>query len=283
MANRQYFYFYAPTWDFPPDGPIKLGNVITSVKRPERAMYRAPPPDDSDVFSTQKKDVVYTEEKLKGGKFSVLTKFLSILGFGVNASAEVDASTMATFSFKTIETTQFIPTPAYLQKCVENENARRFLQMSRYRKPLYIITGRKVVTGAQANTLKSRTVGAILAAEVDSTVASGSTISIGGGPGIEGRMENKTSMKWTGGSDFVFAFRVSKVFVHKATEQVASEDEYHKGAMLGIEEEAEVSGPELRILKVEDPDAETERFDAEDLKEDEDTVLCAILRRTDDD
>lgn len=90
MANRQYFFFYAPTWDYPPDGPIKLGNVITSVKKPERPFYCAPPPEGSGVFSTEKTSVQYTKEKLRSGKFSILTKFLSILGFGVDVGAEVD-------------------------------------------------------------------------------------------------------------------------------------------------------------------------------------------------
>lgn len=89
MANREFFFFYAPTWDFPPDGPIKLGNVIRSVKRPQRPLSCSPPPDD-DVFKTEKRSVQYTKEKLRSGKFSILTKFLSVLGFGIDVGAEVE-------------------------------------------------------------------------------------------------------------------------------------------------------------------------------------------------
>jgi hypothetical protein len=90
MANRQYFFFYAPTWDYPPGGPIKLGNVITSVKKPERPLHCAPPPEGSGVFSTKKMSFQYTKEKLRSGKFSILTKSLGILGFRVDVGAEVD-------------------------------------------------------------------------------------------------------------------------------------------------------------------------------------------------
>lgn len=90
MANRDFFFFYAPTWDYPPNGPIKLGNVISSVKKPQRPLFSAPLPEDSDVFSTQQKSVQYTKEKLRRGKFSILTKFLSFLGFGIDIGAEVD-------------------------------------------------------------------------------------------------------------------------------------------------------------------------------------------------
>lgn len=88
MANREFFYFYAPTWDFPPDGPIQLGNVIASVKSPHRPLSCSPPQKVSKVFTTTKKSVQYTKEKFRSGRFSILTKFLSVLGFGVDVGTE---------------------------------------------------------------------------------------------------------------------------------------------------------------------------------------------------
>ena len=90
MANRQATYFYAPTWDYPPDGPIRLGNVISSVKEPHRPRFYCPPSDESDVSKLEKKSVQYTKEKSKSGRFSILTKFLSILGFGVDVGVEIE-------------------------------------------------------------------------------------------------------------------------------------------------------------------------------------------------
>jgi hypothetical protein len=90
MANRTFYFFYAPTWDYPPEGPIKLGNVITSIKTPERPLYTAPLPTDPEVFSSEKSHVEFSTEKLKEGKFSILTKFLSILGVGVDVGANWD-------------------------------------------------------------------------------------------------------------------------------------------------------------------------------------------------
>jgi hypothetical protein len=87
MANPVFYFFYAPTWDYPPEGPIKLGNVITSIKTPEQALYTAPLPTGSEVFSSEKSHVEFSKEKLRGGKFSILTKFLSILGVGVDMGA----------------------------------------------------------------------------------------------------------------------------------------------------------------------------------------------------
>jgi hypothetical protein len=127
-----------------------------------------------------------------------------------------------TFTFKTLETTEFIPTPSYTQTCVQVENVHRYLQITRYRRPVYIITGLTVVTGADASTLSSRTWGGTLAVEVDGTVLRG------GGPRVEGKVGNKAGTKREGSSDFVFAFRVSKVLVGKVTGQAASEEDYRK-------------------------------------------------------
>ncbi|EEU35606.1 uncharacterized protein NECHADRAFT_52455 [Fusarium vanettenii 77-13-4] len=271
MANRDFFYFYAPTWDYPPGGPIKLGNVITSVKNPHRPLFCSPPPEESDVFKTEKKSVQYTKEKLRRGRFSILTKFLSVLGFGIDIGAEIDRSDEEIFVFDTLETTQFIPTPSYLKACVEAENVRHFLERSKYRKPVYIITGLKVVTGAQANTIKSRSLGGSVGVEVDATVWT--AVPIGGGPGVEAEVGNKVSTKWEGSSDFVFGFRVSKVRVG----EVVSEEDYRKGAMFE-RENTKKKEPELSVLGVEQPDARAEGFDLEELMDDEEVVFCAIPR-----
>ncbi|KAK0100266.1 hypothetical protein ONS96_007549 [Cadophora gregata f. sp. sojae] len=84
MANQTAFYFYAPTWDFPPppSGPIKLGNVITSIKTPERALFTASPSLASTISST-KISVTFSREKLHAGQFSTVTNFLSLLGLDI--------------------------------------------------------------------------------------------------------------------------------------------------------------------------------------------------------
>ncbi|GJC82941.1 hypothetical protein ColLi_05779 [Colletotrichum liriopes] len=280
MANREFFFFYAPTWDYPPAGPIQLGNVITSVKKPHRPLSSVPPPEDSNLLRIEKKSAQYTKEKLRSGRFSILTKFLSVLGFGIDIGAEIENGYEEKFMFNTLETVHFIPTPTYLQTCIESDNVRRFLQTSRYRKPVYIITGVKIVNGAEANTLQSRNIGGTLAVEVDGALLSGGAVPIGGGPGVEGRVGDKAGTSWDGSGDFVFAFRVSKVFVGEKTGHVVSEEEYRKGAMLG-DETKDVRAPTLSVLKVEEPGAEAEGFDVEELMDDEDVVLCAIPREED--
>lgn len=101
---------------------------------------------------------------------------------------------------------------------------------------------------------------------------------------MEGKRGSNATVKWEGSDDFVFAFRVSQIFVGEATGQVVSEEEYCEGALLGSEEE-QAKRSELCILKVEDPDpdAHAERFGLEKLIEDEDVVLCAVPKEEDSD
>ncbi|KAK8131668.1 hypothetical protein PG984_008106 [Apiospora sp. TS-2023a] len=72
----------------PPDGPIKIGNVLASIKTPESPLHTAPLPADHEVFSTEKRQVEFSYEKLREGRFSILTKFLSFLGVGVYVGIE---------------------------------------------------------------------------------------------------------------------------------------------------------------------------------------------------
>lgn len=88
MANRELFFFYAPTWDFHPEA-IKLGNVITSVKKPQRPLCCCPPPPEGRLV-TQKKSVRFTREKLYSGKFSLWTSFLNVVGLKVDLRTELD-------------------------------------------------------------------------------------------------------------------------------------------------------------------------------------------------
>ncbi|PNP74524.1 hypothetical protein FNYG_12147 [Fusarium nygamai] len=273
MANREFYYFYAPTWDYPPDGPIRLGNVISSVKKAHIPLINCPPTADTGIYKTEKKKVQYMTEKLRSGKFSILTKFLSVLGFGVDIGAEVERSDEETFVFETLETNEFIPTKEYLQLCIESETVRGWLEQFNYSKPIYVITGLKNVTGAAANTIKSRTIGGNLSAEVDGTVWSGGAVPIGGGPGIEGKATTSEGTKWEGGN-FVFAFRVSKVRV-KETGEVKSEAEYTKGALLDPKE-GERKRANVEIIAVEAPRAQDEGFEEEKLMDGDEEVFCAI-------
>ncbi|KAI0180729.1 hypothetical protein GGR52DRAFT_2605 [Hypoxylon sp. FL1284] len=274
MANKTFYFFFAPTWDYPPDGPIKIGNVLTSLKKPERPLYTAVPQAGDDVFSSEKRQVEFSREKLLSGQFSIMTRFLSFLGAGVDVGVNWDKSDAEIYNFERIETVQFFPKQDYLQGCIEAEPVRRYLDKSRYKKPVYVITGLKTVRGAMAKSYKSRAVGGAFGAEVDGALWSGGSGPVRVGPDVEGNMEQRNGVSWEGSSDFVFAFRVRKIFVKK-TGRVKSDEDYKTGAMFE-RESATNEVPRLSILTEEDPDAEDEDFVPEELTEDGLVFRCAV-------
>ena len=105
MSNLRKTYFLPPTWDYPPPphGPIRLGNLIASPSKPVPALYAAPsdlntspatamgPGDGAGSFETEKKNVTWSRDKLRAGKFGVWTEFLSFLGLGVDVGVGWDA------------------------------------------------------------------------------------------------------------------------------------------------------------------------------------------------
>lgn len=101
MANKTTFYFYAPTWDLPPPplGPLKLGTIFSNLKRPaETIIYTASLPSETDggtdgtsaPYSTYKKNVEISTEKIRQGRFAILTQFLSVLGVGFDFGVDWD-------------------------------------------------------------------------------------------------------------------------------------------------------------------------------------------------
>ncbi|ETS87208.1 hypothetical protein PFICI_01036 [Pestalotiopsis fici W106-1] len=281
MANNVFYFFYAPTWDWPPEGPIKLGNVIRAVGEPEQPLFTAPLPAASEVFTSEKFNVEYTKEKLREGRFSILTKFLSILGVGINVGADWQDSNAELYGFKSVETTQFIPKEDYIQKCIEADAVRLYLDRSRYRKPVYIITGIKTVYGARAKSYKHKQHGGEVGIAVDGTIWSGGTAPLSVEPGVGGKRVTTTETTWEGSSDFVFAFRVHKIHVNRKTQAVDESHDYTKGALLDSKtDKIRDALPDIFILSQEDPKPSDENHDEGEFTEGDRVVLCAIPRVT---
>lgn len=178
-------------------------------------------------------------------------------------------------SFDKLETIQFFPREDYIRTCVEVGAVRRFLEKSRYKKPVYIITGLKIVRGASAKTLAGRSVGGSLGVEIDGTVWSGGSVPVSGGPEISATVSQRQGTSWDGSSDFVLAYRVRKVKVSRKGVVMKAED-YTTGAMLG-HDSVEIERPDLDIL-VEDLDATegVEGFAIEEAMDGEEVVVCAV-------
>lgn len=181
------------------------------------------------------------------------------------------------YAFERVDTSQFVPKEDYIQRCIEAEAVRRYLDRSRYRKPIYVITGIKTVYGAKAKSYVSRACSGKLGVSVDGTLWSGATVPVSLEPGVEGNGEAKSGTSWEGSSDFVFAFRVRKIHVNKKTQTADKSQDYNKGALLdNKKEKIREDFPDLLISSEEDPKAEDEGYLEGEFMEGDTVVTCAF-------
>lgn len=181
------------------------------------------------------------------------------------------------FAFDKVETRQFIPNPEYIANCVAAEPVQRYYGKSRYKKPVYLITGVKHVSGCKGVSALSRATGAKFHVEADGNVLSGGVVPIGGGPDMGVQRGNSTETSWAESTDFVFAFRVQKLTVEKKTGEATSRD-YLKGAMLGTNEQAKAKELPFVVTGVEAPGPDELGLEAEAI-EDDDGNICVVPRQ----
>jgi hypothetical protein len=184
-----------------------------------------------------------------------------------------------TLHFSTITTTQFHPSAPWIQShCVDASAAvQRWFARSRFKKPLYLITGLKIVTGDKsASTKTTRGGGADVSATVDGTVWSGGTVPLGGGPKVEVHQKSTKGVRWGNGGDFVLAFRVKRF---RVTKREVKEEDYTRGSVLEnrakkVEKEHVLVDEEEEFeIEATDPDWEGVR-----VSEGDEDVVIAVPR-----
>ena len=159
MANVIKAYFLAPTWDYPPNGPIALGNIIAKPSNPSQplnATNRLPIPVDSLVQPSVKTDWEWVNDKLRQGKIGIWARFLQALGIAVDVGVSYDNSNEKTYAFDRMETSMFTPTEEYVEESMRAPGVVRFIEKSNYKKPVYMITGLRIVHGARVTSLKGK-------------------------------------------------------------------------------------------------------------------------------
>ncbi|VUC27264.1 unnamed protein product [Clonostachys rosea] len=143
-------YHLAPTYDEspPPKGPFALGMILKEIKYYHRVDEDGPPVPipESKIYSNNRLD---TEEIINTSRSfgaQVVAKiFDSDVGGNVNHEAHKADSVY--IKMQKLETTYFNPSEDYIQKCLELPYIATYLKLTKYKKPIYLITGLKVVWG----------------------------------------------------------------------------------------------------------------------------------------
>jgi hypothetical protein len=178
------------------------------------------------------KTVDVSTANLRAKNLGVFTRVTGVGGGNINL--EWTEAHDKVFSFERVVTVEFWPSYKYIDACFGTKDIESILQLTNY-KPLYLITGIKTVTGAQAQSEDSKTMNVDGSGELDASGVSGGTAPIQGGTNAGAKKEDKLGVSYKSSSDFVFAFRVKKITVSKKTKEAIMED-MTKGTLLDGEQ-----------------------------------------------
>lgn len=222
MAKVARTYFLCPHFDYPPSS-IELGHIISSPSDPSDALNLddVKPQIDSEVHTSYHTDVAINRSQFEDRKLGVLAKFLQVFGFG--SDFEHRDGSEDVFKCDRLETIFFEPSPEYLKKAIQAEGVQMFLAGSRFMTPLYMVTGVKIARGGMSSSTKSDRG----MAGVNVETYAGVPITVG--PGIEVAASWSESKSFQSRSDFVFAFRLSKLKVRRVKGPHKSPNEISAG------------------------------------------------------
>ncbi|KAH6713890.1 hypothetical protein BKA61DRAFT_52153 [Leptodontidium sp. MPI-SDFR-AT-0119] len=234
MSNSKKTYFLAPDFHLPPppNGPLSLGSIITSPSTPERILNKAnqTPLSEASIYVSHQRDWSSTRGVLKENTFGVWTSFLQLI-LGISADVEVHRKhdTSEAYKCRDLETTYFHPDEAYIHASLKHPTVKSYMEKSWWRTPVYLVTGIKIARGMSAESEKVRGHGGALSLGVDATLLTGG-VPIQAGPQVETASEKMESVSWSGGEDFIFAYRLVRI-KKRLTSGEFTEVDYNKGAL----------------------------------------------------
>ncbi|CAN8101794.1 unnamed protein product [Discula destructiva] len=104
MSNHVKTYFLSPSWDYPPNGLLAIGNIILSPKRPVPPLYQASNEGGELVsgphLTSYKNNVEWTRASSVAGKFGLWTKFLDLLGIKLDTNFSSEHNSGALFGLE---------------------------------------------------------------------------------------------------------------------------------------------------------------------------------------
>jgi len=196
-------YFLCPHFDYPP-GSIELGHIISDPSDPSFCLNEDDlvAPDPSEIKRHLQKNYELNQRQLRDQKSEIITKYLQVFGFG-RGSGRDDIEDR--IKIEELETRYFKPTSEYLSSSTKSEGVQRFLAGSRFKKSLFLVTGIKVARGAKSSRTDKAT-GASIGVDV-----TGIGLPVEVGPGYQVASSWESSKSFQSSSDFIFAFRLSKL------------------------------------------------------------------------
>jgi hypothetical protein len=220
----------------PPTGPFQLGIVVRNFERREQMRplnqsteSRVPIPEEG-ISLDHKGGFEATRTQLKSGALGIWAQFVGVDGIGAELGILAKRSESDMYKFTSVDTEYFFPSPTYISQSMELSDVQDYLKGSKYKKPVYLITGLKVARGASIH-LKGETE---ISAKTEAGVNNPGGKNIKAGPRVEGSLENCTVSSFTESSDIVVGIQCLKLYYKTGwlrSEKKLNDELYTSGAI----------------------------------------------------
>ncbi|KAJ4377259.1 hypothetical protein N0V83_000082 [Neocucurbitaria cava] len=224
-------YFLARTRNNPPDGLIKLGNLIISPELPDEPIELAKPLPITNGTTHDEEGWKYDFGKKTDVSNSIGASFLeSLLGAGGDAGVSWLRENSQEWSCEKMITYEFQPTEAWLKDLVADAKVRERLNKMKFWKrsgSFYVVVGVKVAIAASLVAKFARGVGLHLHASVDLTPATTIPISAHTDQDVmRERHRHETVGKI---DDFVIGYRLRRLKISR-TGDIKKNQQHNDGA-----------------------------------------------------
>ncbi|RSL53567.1 hypothetical protein CEP54_010306 [Fusarium duplospermum] len=220
-------YFFPPDFGTapPPEGPIHLGSILYSISAFDPLNRTVNPIPETELHPINKKaKFVVSVSDLHSADFGVMARALELFGVGANASITQTRGSNRVLSCEQMETITFNPTKSYMSEAMKDPAVLSFMNSSRLRVPVYMVTGLKVAQGASSTSGTSQSA----AVEANTGLALGTPVEVGLKGGYARNAEAEES--WVSLGDIIVAFRVTKMWLNRHGE--AQSEPYTKKAQM---------------------------------------------------
>ena len=276
-------YFLAPNFDYPPSSNISLGRIWTDPSDPGTCINPSGPlpfPSTTQVQHGHKTDWRNKTSGEHRGMIGVWARFLQVVGLDAEARVTWHNSNGDTYEFKRLDTEFIDPTTEYYTQSVLVPSVAEYIVDTKFKKPIYMITGVKIARGADVEQARWEEAGTHLRVGVNGTTA---VSPLAAGPEVTISSSGSETTSSKGSSDFVFAYRLREIYYSKGK---VKHRQHNKGALQALsgsftkksKEDDSVIFP-MEILGYAGEDVSGERLAvSEELAVDEDNgEICNIF------
>jgi len=207
----------APNCEYPPNGSIRLGVILSDPFDPGTCLNPDGPLPFPDNMPIQKPDPktnwVQSAPSERGGLIGLWARFLEFIGIEAELSFSWESSKGNAYEFKEMQAEFFDPTMQYTEESVLNPPVARYIKENRFHKPVYMITGVRIVKGADVAFSRSKAKDMKLKVGADGKPAG---VPAGGGFETGYHAKDNEDLKFSTDGQFVFAYRLREIYYSRA-------------------------------------------------------------------